>query len=279
MIVRGATLADVPAITEVHAGSDGPWVDPVECTLHVNHRLLRPFFIDVAERDDCVVGYAEWNDSSEPQPHGRHLYLGVLQVHPAHRRSGVGRALVEAGLARARQLGCPCIRTVPADEAKGFYAECGLSRSMSLRTYACRGRSGGLPAGWRRAAGVPESAVAELPMRYGWVQASSRLMWEICNRPARVAGERIQHPCSRRVDGLAYAQLRWLGERPTAMALAWAADGVDPSEVIGAAMALAHGLELRELTFTAPQGNAAYLTELPHAKQVGTDDVWEVAVA
>lgn len=48
--VRDVTLQDVPAISAVHRDSDGPYVDPVACAIHVNHRLQRPFHCHVAER-------------------------------------------------------------------------------------------------------------------------------------------------------------------------------------------------------------------------------------
>ena len=144
--VRAATLGDVPAIQRVHAGCDDPWADPATCAIWVNHRILPGFFIDVAEIKGEVVGHAEWNVSDEPQPFGRHLFLGLLEVRADHQRRGVGRAMVEHGLRRAGRAGYAAVRTVPEKTATGFYQALGFAPCFHAHGYTVDLESESLPA-------------------------------------------------------------------------------------------------------------------------------------
>jgi hypothetical protein len=73
-------------------------------------------------------------------------------------------------------------------------------------------------------------------------------MWQICNRPVRVTGQKTRHPCARRDEGNAYVQLRHLGDAGEALALAWASMGVELDELLSVAQALAQSLPVRSLT-------------------------------
>ena len=272
--VRPATLADVPGIQAVHAGCDDPWGDPAECAIWVNHRILRGFLVDVALLMGKVVGHAEWIVSREPLPYGRHLYLGMLQIDSDHQRQGVGRAMIEAGLRNARKRSCCALRTVPVDDARGFYSSCRFTPFLKTETYMAKVPPRDLCSGWRLLRGVPSRAIGTLPMRWGWEQGSSAHMWEICNHPVRVAGENLRRPCAGRSDGSAYVQLHCWEPGPQAMALSWATPEQDPQELISAAMALAGRLPVETLKFTALSGQQDPLTEYCNAIRVCGGEIW-----
>ena len=232
--IRGVKLQDVPAISAVHRGSEGPWADPVGCAIFVNHRLLRPFHCYVAEHPGQVVGHAEWIVGREPDLPEPQLYLGMLQVREDFQGQGVGRRLIEHGSKLALQEGCGSVRTVPEEGVEGFYARCGFKTAGA--TVSCRVQVGdcAAPQGWKRGRVVPERVPRALPMRFGWVQACSTHMWEICNRPAELAGNAFFHPCLMRRDGQAYVQLRF-SDSLQAVVLAWSRPEVSFEELLTAA--------------------------------------------
>jgi GNAT superfamily N-acetyltransferase len=273
--VRAATLDDVAGIRAVHADCDDPWAHPAECAIWVNHRILRGFLVDVAVLGRRVVGHAEWIVSGEPAPYGKHLYLGMLQVHARHQRKGVGRAMLDAGIEKAKAHACPVLRTVPEEDAKGFYRVCGFARILRVETYAATTQPEPLPAGWRHLPSVPRNVVGRLPMRWGWAQGASAHIWEIGNRWVRLVGEKQHNPCAGRTDGRAYVQLRKWGPAPEAMALAWAAPDVKWDGLVQAAMALAGPLFVETLTFTLVKHEASLLTDCCDARRTGVDEVWQ----
>jgi GNAT superfamily N-acetyltransferase len=60
----------------------------------------------VAEASGKLVGIAHWIAHRSCWTAGDYCYLQDLFVAPAHRRSGIGRALIEAVCDKARSLGC-----------------------------------------------------------------------------------------------------------------------------------------------------------------------------
>ena len=245
MCIRAVTLADVPAICDIHRGSDGPWVDPVECAVYVNHRLLRPFHCRVLECRGQVVGHAEWIVNREPNRAAPSLYLGMLHVRADSQRQGVGRHLIEDGLHVARQQGCDTLRTVPDDAAVEFYERCGFAHTASARSYRLPVK-GGRPTGWRRARSVPARASRALHLRLGWVQACSSHMWEICNQPAVLATEAWSHPCLVATGAAAYVQIRYRDDSQ-ALPVAWANRDTPLEALLAAAQALASARQIKSL--------------------------------
>ncbi len=78
----------------------------------------------VAEREREVVGYAyagmEGNDYMALRGPAGVLY--DLVVDPAHRRQGIGTALLEAALGRLRELGAPRVLLFTAEKNHGAQA-------------------------------------------------------------------------------------------------------------------------------------------------------------
>lgn len=86
------------------------------------------FEVLVAERNGAVVGYALFHFAYEPAYSARGIYLSDIYVRPGARRRGIGRALVAAAAARAKQLGRFYVWWVAKDwnePAKAFYRSLG----------------------------------------------------------------------------------------------------------------------------------------------------------
>lgn len=113
-MIRQATEADLPAVL---AMSDALLAEAC-CNGMTRDTLddLRAYVIHVAEADGQLIGYAygeaassNWNISACAK--GETYYdLNILYVRPEHRGSGVGKALFEAELARARSLNAKQMR-------------------------------------------------------------------------------------------------------------------------------------------------------------------------
>ena len=101
VVVRPATLQDAPALALLVAALRAHQKDPIG---HLNEAAIRrdgfgderEFDILVAERDRRPIGYALFIEAYEPAFAARGLYLADLYVRPEARRSGAGRALVQA---------------------------------------------------------------------------------------------------------------------------------------------------------------------------------------
>lgn len=93
----------------------------------------RPFVSLVAESGGEIVGHVAFTPVAfDPMSPRDHLALGLapLSVAPAHRRRGIGTALVEAGLAECRDLGADVV-VVLGDPA--YYARFGFVPASTLR--------------------------------------------------------------------------------------------------------------------------------------------------
>ena len=281
--VRPATPADAGGISAVYTGSDLPCTNPAEWAVHTNHRLLEGFLIDVALIGKRIVGHAEWLVSDEPAPYGRHLYLGMLEVHPKSRGRGAGRALVEAGIAKARALGCPIARTMSERDARVFYRKCGFVRSGRAASGSAKLRSTPMPKGWRPGRTVPRAVIGELPMRLGWAQACSAHMWSIANRPTLLAGEEpSRHPCARHVDGKGYVQVRYCPQAGrSGLVIAWAPRSIRLKTLCSVAMALADGLPIDRLTLMTDADDRADLARSCDAapRTGANDEIWSKPTA
>lgn len=273
--VRAATLDDVEGIRGIHAACDDPWSHPGVGPIWVNHRLLRGFFIDVATVGNHVVGHAEWNVSDEPEPHGRYLYLGMIQIHSEYQHKGIGLAMINVGLARARSLSCRSLRTIPDEGAYGFYSKCGFEPINEITSVELKAGISSLPKEWSTVDLVPKEVVASLPLRLGWsAQACSSFMWEICNRPVEVAGEQDRHPCARLRSGEAYVQLRYV-EGNSALAIAWAASDISINELVKAAQGLAVSLGVPNIVVSVFDHDRDELHVLSGQTIPSVVEVWE----
>jgi amino-acid N-acetyltransferase len=117
VVVRRARTADVPAIkaiVDVYAGSGRKLLAKELVTLYED---VQDFL--VAERDGVVVGcgalHVLWADLGE---------IRTLAVHPDHARASIGRQILEALIATARELGLS--RLFALTFHTGFFARAGF---------------------------------------------------------------------------------------------------------------------------------------------------------
>lgn len=128
MTVRSLRPGDEPAVRALQEHLE--YADPDLVAAAVEG----PFLGLVAVEDEAVVGYAV----ALP---GRRATLSELVVAPERRRSGHGRALVEAVAEAATDA---LVVTTPADErgARRFYEELGFAVEKRLSAFYGDGREG-----------------------------------------------------------------------------------------------------------------------------------------
>lgn len=104
LVVRFAAVRDVARIEDIESAADEVLAtllgldEPFEAEEAIV-RLTMPGFLLVAERDERVIGFVHVvTDDADAQ-------LEQLAVDPAHARTGVGRALVDAAAAQAANRG------------------------------------------------------------------------------------------------------------------------------------------------------------------------------
>ncbi len=142
--LRPATPADAPGITAVHHSQQpvwrdprtrqpvpyetldrygrwangGPWMDPDLCAAHLRRLEEHGLPAIVADLDGDIIGEAEYYLEQEPEPLGVTLHLSILYVHADWQGRGVGRLLLEAGVALAQELGAGAITTQPESDTR-----------------------------------------------------------------------------------------------------------------------------------------------------------------
>lgn len=141
--IRPAVIEDAPALALLVAALRAHQKDPIG---HLNEAAIRrdgfgderEFDILVAERDRRPIGYALFTESYEPAFAARGLYLADLYVRPEARRSGAGRALVQAVAAEAKRRERSFLwwTSLAANaEAHAFYAAIGAT-AHEIRAHA-----------------------------------------------------------------------------------------------------------------------------------------------
>jgi ribosomal protein S18 acetylase RimI-like enzyme len=102
-LLRPATAADVPRLTELVAAAYGPYVErlggPPRPMTDDYADVVRGGGVTVAERAGEIVGLIVLGVSDEG------FYVDNVAVDPAHQGSGVGRALLEHAEVAARRAG------------------------------------------------------------------------------------------------------------------------------------------------------------------------------
>lgn len=147
--VRSAVGADRAAlgrlgallVTEHHDFDPLRFIAPIPGLSHrygeflVSQAARAEMVVLVAERAGEMVGYAfggmEGNDYMALRGPAGVLY--DLVVDPAHRRQGIGTALMHAALAALGKLGAPRVLLFTAEKnhgAQAMFAKCGYRRTM-----------------------------------------------------------------------------------------------------------------------------------------------------
>jgi GNAT superfamily N-acetyltransferase len=119
VVVSDAAVADYPAFARLFP--ELAVVDPLPTADHFAG-LIVPQSI-VARDGEAIIGFA-W-----PRPRGTQWHVVVVIVDPAHRRQGVGRALMQELAKRGRAMGFGrwTLRVKPENlAARNLYESCGL---------------------------------------------------------------------------------------------------------------------------------------------------------
>ena len=138
MRVRAATAGDVDAIARLLAQLGYP-ATPDRVAPRLERLRAAGDELLVAEVQGTVVGLANLHVSPSLEYDAPAGKLGALVVDERHRRAEVGRALVAAVEARARERGCALLFLTTAErrsDAHAFYERLGFERTG--RRYAKR---------------------------------------------------------------------------------------------------------------------------------------------
>jgi putative acetyltransferase len=124
--IRAEEEADRAA---VHAVNAAAFPTPAEADLVDALRAAGAARVSlVAEEDGAVVGHILFSPVTLPGHPGLALLgLAPMAVAPERQRQGIGSALVEAGLARCRELGCDAVVVLGHPE---FYPRFGFVPSV-----------------------------------------------------------------------------------------------------------------------------------------------------
>jgi ribosomal protein S18 acetylase RimI-like enzyme len=135
-VIRPATPADEPALRALDLATWSTLSSPAPAP-----PPDRPFELDgvlVAELEDGIAGYVKVGQALPIEASRHVLEIKGLAVSAAHRRRGVGRALVHAAIAAARDAGGLrlTLRVLAHNEgARALYAACGFEIEGVLRGY------------------------------------------------------------------------------------------------------------------------------------------------
>lgn len=144
--IRPARASDAEAISAMMHASYGQLLKP-----HYNPRILskalpristaRPellasgtYYAAVCNLTGQVLGAGGWTDISPTRGLGAagEGHMRHVAVHPEALRFGIGRALAEASLASARELGVHCLRCMSTLTAEPFYRAMGFERVQEI---------------------------------------------------------------------------------------------------------------------------------------------------
>jgi N-acetylglutamate synthase-like GNAT family acetyltransferase len=128
VVIRDARAGESVALSELmlrskaHWGYDAALLEGWRDQLVVSEEMVSRGRVFVAERRGAVLGVAAVVD--EPPD----VELDACFVEPVAIGTGVGRALVQHALGRARELGAHTMRVVADPNAEAFYARLGAVR-------------------------------------------------------------------------------------------------------------------------------------------------------
>ena len=139
LVVRAAATSDDDALREIDLATWGPANSPAPPP-----PAEEPFFSErnpltdhlVAELDGAVVGYVKLQQTVPIPSHEHVLTINGLAVAARAQGRGVGRALIEAAIARATRLGARklSLRVLgPNAGARRLYEACGFEVEGVLR--------------------------------------------------------------------------------------------------------------------------------------------------
>lgn len=132
MLIREASGADLAAVWQVHALAFGGAEEADLVASLLDDPTAQPLVSLLAEEGQAAVGHALFTHVElvgAAQPAVAAAILAPLAVRPSAQRSGVGRALMDAGCAllAARGVGLVLVLGDPA-----YYTRCGFTAALPL---------------------------------------------------------------------------------------------------------------------------------------------------
>ncbi|MBM4361840.1 MAG: GNAT family N-acetyltransferase [Deltaproteobacteria bacterium] len=132
--LRPLTVADIPTVTALWRSCEGVGMSESDDPVHLSAFLARnPGMSSVAIADGGVVGAVLSGHD------GRRGFLYHLAVHPAARRRGIGRQLVDEtlrGLRAAGILKCQIVVFQVNEDAKRFWLRLGWTPRDDLHAFS-----------------------------------------------------------------------------------------------------------------------------------------------
>ena len=127
--IRYATTleTDLNAVVKyIYQTEEFPGGSLKECALWTKKRIESGFYIQVAETDREIIGFAVWNISDEPDR--KFIYLSMLQIDANYQRKGIGQRMIAYGIENAKKNNCIEVVTSPDVEtgADIFYRKLGF---------------------------------------------------------------------------------------------------------------------------------------------------------
>jgi ribosomal protein S18 acetylase RimI-like enzyme len=150
MKIRIAEVEDIPGLVPLVNSAyrgEGGWTNESHL---IGGPRTRAADLEELMRDPEGVILTGWEEGELAgcvylQRQGEQLYLGLLSVWPARQGKGVGKALMAAGMAYARQQGCAVIRiTVISvrEELIAWYERHGFRRTGEVTPFHAGERFG-----------------------------------------------------------------------------------------------------------------------------------------
>lgn len=132
LYVRGEKAADYDTITEINRLAFGR-EDEANLVNAIRKTKSYEFgFSLVAVKEDVILGHVLFSKGFITHRGRRFkcLVLGPIAVHPEHQRKGIGKALVNEGLERAKEVGFGAV-VVVGDPA--YYATFGFKPAVTMK--------------------------------------------------------------------------------------------------------------------------------------------------
>jgi putative acetyltransferase len=122
MQIRAETPQDFASVEEINRSAFGG--DAEARLVDLLRRQAKPSISLVADDDGNVVGHILFTPVSLPGGEGLAMGLAPMAVAPSRQRSGIGSALVAAGLERCKELGAVAVVVLGHPE---FYPKFGFA--------------------------------------------------------------------------------------------------------------------------------------------------------
>ena len=235
----------------------GPWMSPETCAIHLNALLLAGQTPLVAARGARILGEIELFLGEDASFGGLSLNISVLYAHRSARGQGVGSALLNETIRRAKVFGCRAVSVYsPSPDAERLYRRVGLQEEyeqsmltlptslLAKATESCL-----QPVDW------PETyqPLSNLDLWVGsyqsGIQCWQQLLWALepglYALPLKPITKQMVLAADTPASGKAYLCLRPLGNGEQAQAYIWSES--PDLNLVAAALAWAGRLGIRQL--------------------------------